>query len=254
MCGVVIVDEEFELAVPSTQVVPTMLGKRFLFVGAKDIDFRLTIYRITSNVQAVAAIADMIARGDLVASLNNATGTVASSAAIWHFTYDCTTTTTKFLGQAAVAAQLASGTTAGYVKGRLRGVLRACQNGAGNRMIEIDPNQTNGAPHVYPLGRVPASGADKVRAAIIANAVKDIEVIVYVRGIVDPEAPGSWVAIGTYTALADGASAICIADASMSGVTPASYHELEIGLAVRLKSGGSAPAGFLKALAGVSYT
>lgn len=253
-CGVTLFSEEFDLPIPSTQANVKFLGPKFALVGAKDVDFLLELYRLTSNGQVVPVVADMIARTDLVSTLNNATGTVGTAAGAWHFVYDCTTTTNKYFGQCGIAGQLASGTTPGYAKGRLTAILRACAAPGGGRQIEVDPNQTFAAPHIYPLGRVPAAGADKVRLALVVNAAKDLEYVILARGVVDPEAPGAWVTIGSFAALSDGASGVCTTDASLSGVTPASYHLLELAVAVRMKSGGSAPAGFVKAVAGVSYT
>ena len=85
------------------------------------------------------------------------------------------------------------------------------------------------------------------------NAVNDVDYLFYARGVNDPDNPGSWVAIGAWATLANGMNAICTTDATVSGVTPANFHLLEFAVALRLKTGGANPAGFLRVAAGLSY-
>jgi hypothetical protein len=134
--------------------------------------------------------------------------------------------------------------------------LRACAMPIGQRLIEVSPDQTNGAPSTFLLGRVPASGAANLRAALACNAINDIEYRFFVRGVNDPEEPDTWTALGAgYTALPESTPmAICQSDLSVSGVTPANYHQLEFSLRLRLTGAGSAPAGFVRVSAGLSYS
>ena len=90
---------------------------------------------------------------------------------------------------------------------------------------------------------------------MIAQGSKDMEYRMFVRGVNDVDAPGAWTALGTgYTAIADGNSATCLTDASVSGVTPANYHELEFAFVLRMESGGTLPNGRLRVAAALSYT
>ncbi|MEQ1502629.1 MAG: hypothetical protein ABMB14_10380 [Myxococcota bacterium] len=243
----------FTISVSSINDQWEPLSKVMTIVGGQELDYALTVTRVTSNATAIAATGLMVARADTLFGVNAASGAYAGAAGTTHHATTLSTVTDKYLAQAGVLAKLASGATPGYISGWLSVVLRACSAQIGTREIEIDPGQTNAAPRYYPLGRVPASGADKLRAAIVSNAVKDLEYLFYVRGVNDPDAPGAWVAIGTWTGLTDGASAICTTDASVAAVTPTSYHQLEFALAIRLKAAGSGPAGFLRVIAGLSY-
>jgi hypothetical protein len=87
---------------------------------------------------------------------------------------------------------------------------------------------------------------------VIENAT-DLEYRWYVRGVNDPDAPGSWTELGAgWTAITNGNTAVCTADTSVSGVTRSSYHRLDVALAVRLKSGGASPSGAIQATAALS--
>jgi hypothetical protein len=225
-----------------------------MIAGSKALDYALTIRQVTGNAAAIPATALMAARPEVVSSLAAASGTYTSTQTTTHHATDTSLVTDKFLAQAGVLAKLSSGTIQAYIAGELSVVHRACGTRIGVRKIEVISNQTNGAPQFYPLGRVPASGADKLRAALLANTINDIDYQFQVRGVNDPENPGSWTAIGSWTTLANGASATCTTDASVSGVSPGNYHTLEFAVALRLKTAGSGPAGFLSVGAGLSYT
>jgi hypothetical protein len=108
---------------------------------------------------------------------------------------------------------------------------------------------------IYILGRVPAVGASKYRGIIIANDINRVEYVVKVRGINDPDDPGSWVDIGSYAALASGNGGICVADVNIGTyITAANYHQLEFALAIRQTSTGSGSStGTLRTTGGVSY-
>ncbi|MEQ1508413.1 MAG: hypothetical protein ABMB14_39650 [Myxococcota bacterium] len=253
-CGMTVGRFPFTSWVTSLNDQWNPVGKEMTIVGGQELDYALTLTRVTSNATAIAATALMAARPDVVFGVNAASGAYAGAQGSTHHVTTLSTVNDKYLAQAGVLTKLASGATPGYISGYLSVVLRACASRIGTREIEVDPNQTNGAPRTYRLGRVPASGADKLRAAIVTNAAKDLEYLFFVRGVNDPDAPGVWVAIGTWAALADGASAICTTDAAVSVVTPSSYHMLEFGFAIRMKLGGSAPAGFVRVIAGLSYT
>lgn len=253
-CGNLLGRFAFSQLVPSTQDGWLQLGKTIQIVGSKSLDFALTLNQVAGLATAIPATALMVARPEVIYGITAASGSYASSAGTTHHTTDTSAVTAKFLGQFGILSKLSSGTTPGYVAGYLSVIHRICGTNIGSREIEIEPNQTNGAPKFYLLGRVPASGGDKLRAALIGNTINDIDYLFYVRGVNDPDNPGSWVAIGTWTTFSNGAFGICTTDASVSGVTPANYHMLEFAIALRLKTGGTGPAGFLRVSAGLSYT
>jgi hypothetical protein len=242
------------MVVPTTQDGWLQLGKPLLITGSKSLDYALTLTQVNGLATAIPATALMVARPEVIFGITAASGSYATATGTTHHTTDTSAVTDKFLAQFGILSKLSSGTTQGYVAGYLSVIHRMCGTSIGSRSIEIEPNQTNGAPKYYLLGRVPASGADKLRAAIVGNAVNDIDYLFYVRGVNDPDNPGSWVAIGTWATFSNGAFGICTTDASVSGVTPANYHLLEFAVALRLKTAGANPAGFLRVSAGLSFT
>jgi hypothetical protein len=255
-CGSVLGQFPFTISVTSTQEVWQPVSRPIMIVGSKALDYALTIRQLTGGAVAIPATALMTARPEVIGSLAAASGSYANAQATTHHVTDTSGITNSFLAQPGLLAKLSGAGNASYISGVLSVIHRACATPIGSRAIEVDPRLTNAAPQTYPLGRVPASGGDKLRAAIVANAMNKIEYLFYVRGINDPDAPGAWVALNTstWTTIADGSSAICHADASVSSVTPANYHLLEFAIALRLIAAQSGPAGFLRVAAGMSYT
>jgi hypothetical protein len=231
------------------------IGDPFPITGASGVDFSLTLSNVGSNGQAIPAVALIVARPELMDAPAAASGSYGTATGTTHHITDLSGVSNKFMAQAGVFVSLASGTTPTFLTGILRANLVACSRAVGRRAIEVPSNQTYADPTMYLLGRVPASSANNLRAALIMEGSKDIEYRFMVRGVNDPDAPGSWTALGTvYTAFSDGNSATCAADVSVSGVSPSSYHTLEFGLALRMRSGGSSPAGQLRVMATLSYS
>lgn len=253
-CGRVLGRFPFSMVVPSVQDGWMQLGKPMLISGSKSLDYALTLTQLTGLATAIPATALMIARPEVIFGITAASGSYSNTITTTHHATDTSLVTDKFLAQFGIFSKLSAGTTPGYVAGYLSVVHRTCGTSIGSRAIDIEPNQTNGAPKYYLLGRVPASGADKLRAAIVGNAVNDIDYLFYVRGVNDPDNPGSWVAIGTWATFTNGMFGICTTDASVSGVTPANYHLLEFAIALRLKAAGANPGGFLRVSAALSST
>lgn len=255
-CPRLVVDVPFRIWVASAADVWESLGGVVGIAGATAFDYRLTVSRITGNVRAIPAAQLIEARDDVPGSPTAAGATYATAVGSTHHSTDLTAATDRYLARVGVLANLSGGTTAGYVEGRLAVYVAQCHTVIGQRRIEIPAAQTNGAPTTVVIGRVPAPSADKVRAAVVATDVKDVEYVFAVRGVNDPEAPGSWVVLnaGTYTALVDGNSATCASDKSVSTVVPGNYHDLDVGFRFRTKAAGSNPTGVLRVAAAMSYT
>ena len=219
------------------------------------MDFVITVTRVTGNARAVPAFAPITATENNWDTPTAATGGYTSTQTSTHNTTDLTTITDKYMGQIGVIANLSTGSTPGTVSGYIDVTLSACMVLIGQRLIEVSGQSDNITPNYYLLGRAPANSASGVRAAVIAEGCKDVEYRMMVRGLNDTNSPSAWTALGAgYTALADGNSATCFPNTSVSGVTPANYHQLEFGIAVRMKSGGSSPAGQVRVAAALSYS
>jgi hypothetical protein len=77
----------------------------------------------------------------------------------------------------------------------------------------------------------------------------------YVRGVLDPEAPASWVAQGSgVTQLTTANPNVCTDDVTISGITLTDYAWIDVALGLSLHSGESGPLGMLRASFGASYT
>jgi hypothetical protein len=245
----------FEMFPTSTDNLWKPLGRPVHIVGSSGFDFALTGVRVGGNARAIPAVSLIPARETMPDSPSAATGSYTSSQTTVHTTFSLSSATDKFLAQIGVFCNLSSGATPGYFAGILRADIAQCGLLVGRRKIEVSSLQDVANPSVYIIGRCPASGADKVRGALIIDGAKDIEFRVYARGVNDPDAPGAWVALGAgWTSITDGNTAVCYGDTAVSGVTPSDYHRLELAIFVRLKSGGSNPAGFITASLGMGYT
>ena len=249
-CGKVVGRFRFRIAVTSTVDIWEPISQPAVIVGGHAIDYALTISRVSGNVSAIPATALMAAREDTIASLEPASGTRATKQGTTHHVTDLTTVTDKFLALPGVVARLAAAGQPGYVAGSLSVVLQACGAMVGTRQIEVSPSQSTAQPQFFPIGRVPAAGADKLRAAIVINGAKDLEHRFHARPVIDPEAPGPWSPIGVWTPVADGNSAVCTPDVAVGTLDA---HHLEVALAVRATGGATSPAGFLRVAAGLSY-
>ena len=245
----------FDIQVTSTADILRLLGREITIVGADAFDFALTVSRQTGLARVVPVAATMVARPDRVDTILTANGGYATVQGTTHHVVDLSTTTGHFLAQIGVVANLSSGTTPGYVTGYVDAYISQCMTMIGQRGIEISGQSDATTPNYYILGRVPARSAGSLRAAIIAEGVNVSEFRFMVRGVNDPDAPTAWTPLGTgFTTLANGSSAVCFADASVSGITPANYHELDFAIAIQKQAIGSNPTGRLKVSAGLSYT
>ena len=249
-CGRVVGRFRFRTAVTSTVDTWEPIGQPLVIVGGHALDYALTIARVVGNVTAAPATALMAAREDNVASLEPASGARATKQGTTHHVTDLSAVTDKFLALPGVVAKLASGSSHGYVAGTLSVILQSCGTMVGTRSLEVSPGQSNAQPQFFPIGRVPASGADKLRAAIVANGAKGLEFRFHTRAVNDPDDPGTWSPVGAWTPLADGNSAIGTPDAAV-GVIDA--HQVELAFAVRAAAGATTPAGFVRVAAGLSY-
>jgi hypothetical protein len=249
-CGRVVGRFRYRVAVASTTDTWEPIGQPLVIVGGHALDYALTISRVVGNVAAVPATALMAAREDSIVSVEPASGTRAKAPGTTHHVTDLRSVTDKFLALPGVLARLAAAGSHGYVAGTLSVILQSCGTMIGTRQVEINPAQTVARPQFFPLGRVPASGADRLRAAIVANDAKAVEFRFHTRTLDDPDQPREWMPIGAWAPLADGNSAICTPD---TGVGELDAHQVEVALAVRAASDDSAPSGFLRVAAGLSY-
>jgi hypothetical protein len=185
-----------------------------------------------------------------------ATGSyVTASGTTEHLTYSLTGTTDRMFAQIGALGDLSGGATPGFVRGRVRAYLSQCSAMLRPVRIAASPQSDATNPSMHILGRVGASGATSVRTGLVIDGAKDIEYRLFGRGVNDPDKPGTWTGLGGgYTSITDGNTATCLGDLALSGLSPSSYHELEIALGLRMKSGGSGPAGFLRVISGVGYT
>jgi hypothetical protein len=252
-CAQRVAVHRFRIWVSSSQDLWSGVGDVLQISGGQEIDIAMTIERATGNAVAIPGVASIVARAEVPSLPSAATGSYTGTQGTTHHDFDLSTTTDKYMARVGVLAKLSGGTTDGWVEGTISIVLRRCAVPIGQRSLEVSPDQSTGSPSPSLLGIVPASGADKLRAALVCNAINDVEYLFQVRGMNDPDAPGAWTALGTWTALTNGNSAVCHADVSVSGVTPGSWHLLQYAIALRLKTGGSNPAGFLKVAASQSY-
>ncbi len=194
----------------------------------------------------------MTARPADITSTAAATGSYATAIGTTHHATDTSGVNNAFFAQPGVWGKLSS-VGDGYISGHLSVIHKSCGQLFGSRQIEIEPTLTNGAPRTYLLGRIPAAGATNLRGSIIGNGLNDIEYQFRVRGVNDPDEPGSWTNVGSMATLSNGAVQICTTDASAAAVTPSDYHMLECGVMFQLQSAGSGPAGFLSVTAGLRY-
>lgn len=246
----------FRAAVLSTTEMWLGLGRSFQIAGADTVDFALTVRRLTGDAEVIPGLQTAAALEQAPDAPSAAGGSWnATSGSTTHHQSDLSTTTDKMLAQAGVLVKL-TGATPGWIEGTLSVQLAACARSVGVRTIEIPAALAASTPSFYLLGRVPACNADALRAAIVATDANDLEYLFFVRGVNDPDAPGSFQALsGSWTTIADGNSATCKADMSLSGVvTTSSFHQLDVMVAVRLKSGGSAPTGIVRVGAAMSYS
>jgi len=251
-CGRIVGNFRFRMAVPSTEDMWEPAGQPLIIVGGHALDYALTISRVTSNASAIAATALMVAREDIIVGIEPASGEWSRTQGTTHHVTDLALVKDKFFALPGVLAKLASAGPPGYIAGHLSVILQSCGTMIGMRSIEVSPNQTTPQVQFFPIGRVPASGGDKLRAAIVTNAANDIEYRFHGRGVNDPDAPGSWRPIGTWTPIPNGNSAICTPDTSISDLVLGN-HLIECALALRMKSAGANPTGFLRVAAGLSY-
>ncbi len=245
----------FTVQVPGTGTAFVALGDPFPIAGASSVDFALTVSNLGANARAVPALALIVARKEVMSNPTAASGAAATAAGTTHHSSDLSATTDKFLAQAGMIVDVSTGSAPSWVTGMLRATLSSCARVVGVRSIEVPGSLSTSDPTYYVLGRTPAASANKLRASLVMVGSKDVEYRWLVRGVNDPQAPDAWVALGVgYTSFSDGNSATCFADTSVSAVTPGNYHQLDLGLALRKKSGGSAPAGQLRATSALSYT
>lgn len=246
----------YKVPVASQQVVWTELSHIYPIAGASSIVCALH-NRITTGDAAVIPAAMLFEATELKADTPSAaSGSYQSTnGTVTRHATDLSTTTDRFLGQTGIFTKLDGGTTRGYAVGTVSVWLVQCMQEIGARTIEVPAALATSTPSYFVLGRVAAPGADKVRAALVCTDANDLEYLLYVRGVLDPDSPGTWTALngGTWTSITDGNTGTCHADAAVSGVTPANYTQLEVMLALRLKSGGSAPTGIVRVAAAMSY-
>jgi hypothetical protein len=250
-CGRVVGRFRFRIAVTSAVDMWEPIGQPLVIVGGHALDYALTISRVTGSVSTIAATAMMTAREDMISSVEPAGGTRATAQGTTHHVTDLSAVTDKFLALPGVVARLTNVAQPGYVAGTLSVILQACGTMVGTRSIEVSPQATS-QPQFFPIGRVPAAGADKLRAAIVSNAAKDIEYRFHIRKVIDPDEPGDWTPNGSWAPLKDGNSAICTPDAPVGDVAAGS-HQVELALALRTKASATSPSGFMRVAAGLSY-
>lgn len=246
---------DFDMYVTGTQDHWKPLGSEVLIVGAAGFDFACTVFRNTGNARVIPGSMLAAARLEGAGAATAAAGAYADSPSTVHNAIDLSATTNMMIAQLGVIGNLSAGSTPAWIAGRLRAEILQCAAMIGRRRIEVPAQADNTNATLSLLGRVSSSSAANLRAGLVIMGAKDIEFRFYVRGVNDPDAPGAWVALGAgFTPITDGNTAVCFADSSVSGVTPASYHQLEFAIAVRMKAGGAAPAGVLTVTAGLSYT
>ncbi|MEZ5333596.1 MAG: hypothetical protein R2991_16535 [Thermoanaerobaculia bacterium] len=255
-CPMVVGRFPFALPVTSSEESWQPLSKPLVIVGGESLDFALTISRATGNAKGIPGAAYLTARPDISGTPSEASGSYSGSQGTTHHAFDLSGTDDEYFAQAGILTKLDGGSTAGFIQGYLSVHLRACAMPIGQRFVEVRGDQTT-TPSTDLLGRVPASGAASLRAALVCNGINDIEYRFFVRGVNDPEEPEStWTGLGAgYTALPESTPmAICQSDLSVSGVTPSNFHELDFSIRLKLTGGGSTPTGSVKVSAGLSYT
>jgi hypothetical protein len=226
--------------------------------GGGEYSFATTVTRVTGNATVIPAV-QMAAAVEsapgawavAVSNTSNAVGTV-------HTAYSLASVTDRYLARTGVMAKLSGGSTPGFIEGFVSVVLSTCATSAGQRRFEVPPGVSATVPVWLPLGRVPASGASKLRATFVLQSVADLAYLFWVRGVLDPDAPDAWVSLndGTYTNFSPvaGNVAICVGDLSLSGVSPANFQFLDVMASLRMKSGGTLATGMGTVAATVSYT
>ena len=120
----------------------------------------------------------------------------------------------------------------------------------------MDSSLGTSAGTLYSFGRIPSTGALKFRGIVLSDNINRVEYMLRVRGVNDPDDPGSWTDVmGAFVALAAGNAAICVSDITLATYfTVANFHELEFAITVRQTTGGSnASLGRVRVLGGVSY-
>jgi len=246
---------EFEMTLTSPDDIWRPLGGPVVIAGASGFDLLVTLRTVSGNARVIAAWQPIAARPNAGGTVTAAAGSYTSTVTSTKNTIDTSGVNDKFLAQLGVLGNLTTGTTPAYVTGVLTARVSRCMKMLGERRIQASGSSTNANPDMYLLGRVPAANASELRAALVADGMKDMEYRFFVRGCLDPETPGAWVALNSgYTGFTDGNSAVCHSDTAVSTVIPANWHDLEFAIALRMKSGGTAPSGFLRVLAALSYT
>jgi hypothetical protein len=252
-CGRFVGRFRFRVPVQSSSEMWEPIGQPLVIVGGHTLDYAMTIATASDGATAIPATALMAAREDEIAEIRTASGDWSAKMGTTHHVSDLEGAPDRFLAQPGVFARLARDARPGYVAGTLSIVLHACGAMIGTRSIEAAANQTADRPQLFPIGRVPAAGADKLRAAVVANAVNGLEYRFEGRGVNDPDAPSAWRPITRWAFLEDDHSAICVPDAQVDALAPREHHQLEFAIAIRLRAGAENPSGFLRVAAGLSY-
>lgn len=245
----------FEIFLQGTNDMFIPLGREFNITGATAVDFAVTVSRVTGTARVVGAVALITARPEEMDAPAQAAGGYTSTQTTTHNTFDLSTVTNKYLAQAGIIGNLSSAGSPAYASGYVDVTVSQCMAMVGQRKIEVTPQLDTTNPTYFVIGRVPANSANEVRAAVIAEGIQNVDYRFVVRGVNDPDAPGAWQALGAgYTTLGAGNSGTCYPDTALSGaITPANFHQLEFGLALKKTATGTAE-GQIRVALTQSYT
>lgn len=236
----------------STNGKGNTVGTPIPIVGGKSLDVLIHVLSATSTGIVLPASAAIAGRPDRASgSLTAYAGTGTATDA--RYPYDISALTTTSQLQLGVLAKLNSGSNPGKVKGLLTGLLYTNGMPIGERDILVPEGLGSTAARRL-HGRVPSVGASKIRGGMWGMVPANVlDWQVYVRGILDPEVPGPWVAQGSLTQITSGSPDLCLGDITISGITLTDYVWLEVALGLSVHSGQSGPYGNLKSWLGVEY-
>ena len=174
-CGRTVGKFRFRVVAGSAADTWEPIGQPLVIVGGHVLDYALTVSTLTGGITVAPATALMVAREDQVDAIDVAGGPRATAPGTTHHVTDLTKVGNRFLAQPGVAASRGPVGDDGYATGTLSIILQSCGALVGTRAVEVNPNQTYERPQIYPIGRVPAAGAESLRAAIVYNSVNDLQ-------------------------------------------------------------------------------
>jgi hypothetical protein len=246
----------FVIRVTSTSAIQVLLSDPFDIPGGQKLVLLVEIDMAGSDAEGRPIVALCEANPRVLDSIT-AVGTATDVNA--RFEHDLSSTTGSYTVRVGMAGNLDSSSTPGELRGRLTAILYANKVDVGERDIEVPPGLTS-SPSLFYLGRIPATGLSKLRAALYGSGftANTVQWELYVRGVNDPASPAnSFVRAksgGSATAFGSSVNPnVCSDDVTVDNITVADFAWVDVALALTIGS-SSGPTGMLHVKVGGSYS